>query len=53
MPHWSLGTSRLVSASTAAKKWVAGVAWVLVGALPTEAFCLNDLWYSSTFYRLW
>ena len=29
------------------------VARVLVGALPMEAFCLSDLWYSSTFHRLW
>jgi len=25
----------------------------LVGDLAIDAFCLRDLWYSSTFHRLW
>lgn len=52
-PVLKLEDFELAMASRAAKKCVVWVAGVFVGEEPIDAFCLSDLWYSSTFHRLW
>ncbi len=45
--------SSFTKAQIEAKTWFDCVLMVLVGDFAKEALLFNDLWYSSTFHRLW